>query len=118
VPQDFEKSKSKIKLNVGGEIFMTSKTTLLSQVDSYFYAMLNHGNWLPDEEGEYFIDRNPAVFDRILDYLRDGKLDETDLSDREKNILENDLEYYCLNKIQEEEDYEERTYVEEEFYSY
>lgn len=51
----------KIKLNVGGKIFTTSKTTLLSVPGSYFHALLSSGKWLPDEDNEYFIDRSPKV---------------------------------------------------------
>jgi hypothetical protein len=50
-----------ITLNIGGKKFTTTKTTLLSVPDTYFHAMLSSGKWLPDEDGEYFIDRNPKV---------------------------------------------------------
>eukprot|EP01129_Flabellula_baltica_P003611 TRINITY_DN13365_c0_g1_i1.p1 TRINITY_DN13365_c0_g1~~TRINITY_DN13365_c0_g1_i1.p1 ORF type:complete len:401 (-),score=34.16 TRINITY_DN13365_c0_g1_i1:41-1243(-) len=97
VDKEIEKGKHKIKLNVGGSIFVTSKITLLSYEGSYFYGMLSSDNWQPNEDGEYFIDRDPIVFDRILNYLRDGNLDTDCLSDREVDILKNDLDYYCFN---------------------
>lgn len=39
------KAKSKIVLDIGGTVFATSKTTLLSQKDSYFSAMLQSGHF-------------------------------------------------------------------------
>jgi len=35
------------------------------------------GNFKPDEDGSYFIDRNPKYFDYVFDYLRSGKLPPT-----------------------------------------
>eukprot|EP01129_Flabellula_baltica_P011543 TRINITY_DN5078_c0_g1_i1.p1 TRINITY_DN5078_c0_g1~~TRINITY_DN5078_c0_g1_i1.p1 ORF type:complete len:202 (+),score=44.61 TRINITY_DN5078_c0_g1_i1:209-814(+) len=96
ISTEIEKAKYKIKLNVGGSIFVTSKTTLSSQEGSYFYGLLSNGNWKPDEDGEYFIDRNPMVFDRILDFMRDGQLDTRGLDDRSISMLNKDMDYYCL----------------------
>ena len=56
------KTKNTIKLNIGGEIFNASKEVLLSHKDTYFYAMLSSGKFLPDKEGAYCIDRDPKLF--------------------------------------------------------
>jgi hypothetical protein len=45
------KAKQKIKLDIGGKLFTTSKTTLLSIEGTYFHAMLSSGSWQPDEDG-------------------------------------------------------------------
>eukprot|EP01130_Rhizamoeba_saxonica_P002007 TRINITY_DN11818_c0_g1_i1.p1 TRINITY_DN11818_c0_g1~~TRINITY_DN11818_c0_g1_i1.p1 ORF type:complete len:324 (-),score=54.68 TRINITY_DN11818_c0_g1_i1:109-1080(-) len=94
--QEIDKAKYKVKLNVGGQIFVTSKTTLTKDKNSYFYGMISSNNWQPDEDGEYFIDRDPVVFNRILNYMRDGYLDVNGLSQRERYVLNKDLDYYCL----------------------
>jgi hypothetical protein len=74
-------SKHKIKLDVGGQHFATSKDTLLKFEGSFFCAMLSSGQWKPDEDGTYFIDRNPRYFPYLLSYMRTGSLKElTDLS--------------------------------------
>ncbi len=45
-------AKQKIKLNVGGQVFATSKSTLLAFEGSFFSGMLASGKWEPDE-GNY-----------------------------------------------------------------
>lgn len=45
------KAKNKIVLDVGGKRFATSKSTLLTFTNSYFWAMLSSGKWLPDDDG-------------------------------------------------------------------
>ncbi len=52
--ENSKKAKEKIKLDIGGKIFATSKTTLLSKAGTYFHAMLSSGHWKPDEDGESF----------------------------------------------------------------
>ena len=46
-----ERQRSMIKIDVGGQIFCTTRETLVSYPDSYFYGLLNSGQFLPDEEG-------------------------------------------------------------------
>lgn len=84
-----------MKLNVGGTLFHTTKTTLTSVPDSFFYAMLG-GNWLPDPDGEYFIDRDAVHFPRILSYLRTGNLYLDDLSVVGRQELMTELDFYQL----------------------
>jgi hypothetical protein len=74
-------AKHKIKLDVGGRHFATSKETLLKFEGSFFFAMLSSGLWEPDEDGTYFIDRDSKYFPYLLRYMRTGSLKElTDLS--------------------------------------
>jgi len=63
--------------------------------------MLGSGNWLPDEDGEYFIDRNPIIFGRILDFLRTGELNCEGLDNYHKKVLDSDLDFYLLRDIVE-----------------
>jgi len=51
----------KIHLNIGGKRFTTSKTTLMSQ-PCYFQEMLVSDHCQQDDDGEFFIDRNPKLF--------------------------------------------------------
>ena len=65
-----------VKLNVGGKIFWTTKTTLQSEPDSMFAKMFSR-EFAPgtkDEKGAYLLDQNPKYFEPILDYLRTRKL--------------------------------------------
>eukprot|EP01006_Ploeotia_vitrea_P022262 TRINITY_DN54667_c0_g1_i1.p1 TRINITY_DN54667_c0_g1~~TRINITY_DN54667_c0_g1_i1.p1 ORF type:complete len:884 (-),score=108.44 TRINITY_DN54667_c0_g1_i1:2239-4890(-) len=72
--QQVKTGQDHIKLNVGGTQFVTSKSTLLAENDTFFHAMLHSGSWAPDLGDAYFIDRNPKWFGTILDYLRDNEI--------------------------------------------
>ena len=66
-----------IRLNVGGKLFYTSKTTLtVSEPDSMLARMFSDRltPCCKDEEGNYLIDRSPQYFEPILNFLRTGKL--------------------------------------------
>ena len=65
-----------IKLNVGGQTFLTTKLTLLSEPDSMLAKMFS-GELDPgpkDDQGAYMIDGTPMYFEPILHYLRRRKL--------------------------------------------
>ena len=65
-----------IKLNVGGQIFLTTKRTLLSEPNSMLANMFS-GEFSPgakDELEAYMIDRTPEYFKPILNYLRTKEL--------------------------------------------
>eukprot|EP01102_Stenamoeba_stenopodia_P010403 TRINITY_DN3129_c0_g1_i3.p1 TRINITY_DN3129_c0_g1~~TRINITY_DN3129_c0_g1_i3.p1 ORF type:complete len:269 (-),score=59.43 TRINITY_DN3129_c0_g1_i3:90-833(-) len=67
-----EKAKI-IKLNIGGTLFYTTKSTLLGRGECYFSGLLNERfTPLLDENGAYFIDRNGKYFAPILEFLRTG----------------------------------------------
>jgi hypothetical protein len=95
---DSEKHSSDdlITLNVGGKFFATFKRTLMRFDDSYFYGLLNSGQFLPGPDGSYFIDRSPVHFELIMDYLRKGELCIHGLQEWEIEDLEEELDYYLL----------------------
>lgn len=64
-----------IKLNVGGEIYTTTRSTLCKYPNSMLGAMFN-GSMSPslDENGCFFIDRDGELFKYILNYLRSSRL--------------------------------------------
>jgi len=90
---------NKIVLDIGGQRFATAKSTLLSQKNTFFDAMLSSGQWRPGDDGVYFVDRNPEFFPIILDFLRLGKIK---LRDRSllPDLIE-DLDFYQI-KIPDE----------------
>uniref|UniRef100_A0A7S1NLC7 BTB domain-containing protein n=1 Tax=Eutreptiella gymnastica TaxID=73025 RepID=A0A7S1NLC7_9EUGL len=92
-------AKEKVKLNVGGKSFTTAKSTLFAQgEDTFFHRMLN-GLWEPDEDGEFFIDREPRTFEVILNYFRYGRMLTAELSNTEKELLYLDLDFYGLEHM-------------------
>ena len=65
------------RLNVGGQKFTTTRSTLC-QVEGSLLATMFSGRWEDgvkrDEDGAVFFDFNPQYFGYILDYLRTKKL--------------------------------------------
>jgi len=96
IEENILKAKHKIKLDVGGQSFTTSKTSLLRFEGSFFWTMLSGGKWEPDEDGFYFIDHNPKYFDRILDYHRTGEFDDHGLDEAALLQLKKDFDFFQL----------------------
>jgi hypothetical protein len=70
-----ESREGRIKLDVGGEIFVTSHSTLTACPTSMLAAMFSGRHTLiPSEDGSHFIDRDPQHFRHILNYLRNGTI--------------------------------------------
>jgi hypothetical protein len=90
-----ETFKDPIKLNIGGKIFMTSKSTLLKE-ESMLAAMFSGRHELQKgDDGAYFIDRDPKHFGKILNFLRDGEFELNDNEVERKEMLR-EAEYYSL----------------------
>ena len=66
---------STVKLNVGGQYFVTSVQTLRKDPNSMLAAMFSGKfDTKISEDGSFFIDRDGTHFRFILNYLRDGEL--------------------------------------------
>ena len=66
---------STVKLNVGGQHFVTSVQTLRKDPNSMLAAMFSEKfDTKPSEDGSFFIDRDGTQFRFVLNYLRDGEL--------------------------------------------
>jgi hypothetical protein len=105
-PPRKEENQEIVKLNVGGKIFITTRTTIFS-VENSLKAMLQSGAFKPDLEGAYFIDRSPEYFPIILDYLRnptkDLNLMTSHLTERrQQQDFQCELDFYCIEREQEE----------------
>ena len=97
IEQTMTNAKNRVKINVRGSLFSASKKTLIAIPNTYFYGLItNSDKFKPRDDGTYFIERNPVVFDRVLDYLRTGKLEIRDLTLLSTNILKDDFDYYCI----------------------
>ncbi|KAJ3272781.1 BTB/POZ domain-containing protein kctd6 [Borealophlyctis nickersoniae] len=65
--------KKKVKLDIGGQIFSISLSTLLSAKEGFFNSLFREEwNVQPGEDGTIFIDRDPTVYRYIFNYLREG----------------------------------------------
>lgn len=66
-----------VTLNVGGQIFTTTRATLMNEPTSMLAKMFSPAeSWSNnrDHTGAFLIDRSPVYFEPILNYLRHGKL--------------------------------------------
>ena len=94
--------ESRVKLDIGGHLYMTSTFTLTRDQDSMLAAMFSGRHSVQrEEDGSYFIDRDGTHFRYILNYLRDGGFrNDTQPSDvtivRE---LLTEAEYYQLTGL-------------------
>jgi len=87
-----------VKLNVGGRVFLTSKSTLADSGINMLSAMIQHSNPAQLVDGHYFIDRDPETFRWILSYLRGSKV----LPPKESNemaLLKEEAEYFALDEL-------------------
>ncbi|XP_055390146.1 BTB/POZ domain-containing protein KCTD5 [Condylostylus longicornis] len=88
-----------VKLNVGGTTFLTTKTTLSRDPNSFLSRLVQEDSDIKsdkDETGAYLIDRDPRYFAPVLNYLRHGKLVLDGLS--EEGVLE-EAEFYNVTQL-------------------
>ncbi|XP_042315715.1 BTB/POZ domain-containing protein KCTD12 [Sceloporus undulatus] len=91
-----------VELNVGGQVYVTRRGTVLSVRGSLLWRMFSEGassmpsSSLPrDSKGRVFLDRDGFLFRYVLDYLRDQELV---LPERfpERGRLQKEAEYFQL----------------------
>ncbi len=94
------KTQPAVHLNIGGKIFATKLSTLLSCKDSIFYKNLSQ--YIDNESNipeEIFYDRSYAHFDIILNYLRTNTFNIKSLNRFEKEDIREEVEFYGLSSI-------------------
>ena len=86
-----------LHLNVGGKYYPTvSKRMLTSVPGTALEAMFSGRHELEYVDGKIFVDRNPIMFEYLIDYLRNGcKLVEIGLKYDNQMFLE-ELDYWGL----------------------
>ncbi|XP_062614225.1 BTB/POZ domain-containing protein KCTD6-like [Saccostrea cucullata] len=88
-----------IRLNVGGHIYTTTRSTLVRYPDSMLGAMFKGD--IPskvDQDGNFFIDRDGQMFRYILNFCRSGKLClPQQFSDYD--LLENEADFYQIEPL-------------------
>ncbi|XP_060782957.1 BTB/POZ domain-containing protein KCTD8 [Neoarius graeffei] len=90
-----------IELNVGGQVYVTKRTTLLSVPDTTLHAMFARrapGELPRDSRGRFFIDRDGFLFRYVLDFLRDRHVVLPEhFPERER--LQREAEHFQLNEL-------------------
>jgi len=62
--------KSVVTFNVGGKIFSTLFSTISQHEKSLLMTIVTSNSSVKDDNGYFFIDRNPTIFSIVLDYIR------------------------------------------------
>jgi hypothetical protein len=90
-----------IEINVGGNVYSTTNTTLLSEPESIL-ALLEQNELIPrDERNRPFFDRDGQIFRYILEYLRSKSSFILPENDLDKMRLKNEAEYFKLASLVE-----------------
>jgi len=97
------KKENYIKLDIGGKVYKTKLSTLLSVKNTLFYKLIKLAQEKGEEElsKEFFFDRSYMHFPFILDYLRTTKFSLKGLSKFDLDDIEKEVEYYGLIEILE-----------------
>ncbi|XP_060089577.1 BTB/POZ domain-containing protein KCTD12 [Heteronotia binoei] len=87
-----------VELNVGGQVYVTRRGTVLSAPGSLLWRLFSQpdaASLARDAKGRFFLDRDGFLFRYVLDYLRDGELV---LPERfpERARLRREAEYFQL----------------------
>ncbi|XP_070607439.1 BTB/POZ domain-containing protein KCTD12 [Erythrolamprus reginae] len=90
-----------VELNVGGQVYVTRRGTVLSVRGSLLWRLFSQQEAadLPrDAKGRFFLDRDGFLFRYILDYLRDQELVLPE-GFPERNRLRREAEYFQLPEL-------------------
>jgi WD40 repeat protein len=114
-----QQTASKIVLDIGGSRYTTIVDTLTRESNTFFSALLSeYGNWQPDKDGTYFIDRDGTHFNIILNHLRGSDVSQEirELSDREKKQLHEEVKFYMIHSMNDYFVYNQENIVSTDLY--
>ena len=88
-----------MQLNVGGETkgFTVRKALLTSVPGSALEAMFSGRHTLHKIDGKVFIDRNPDIFIRMLDYLRNNFRLPDSLDKVELELVKMEMDFWGIS---------------------
>jgi len=87
-----------VRFDVGGTAFATRAATLARHPQSFFGAYAS-GRWNTDQV--VFLDRDPAIFQHVMHYLRHGDVDIDDMTKKERDALLRDAQEWMLTELVE-----------------
>jgi len=93
------KKDSVVKLNIGGRVYQTRISTLLSIKDTLFAKIVSNSLENNEPLTELFFDRSFDHFDVIIDFLRTKQFNPCGMSKSDIDELKEEVEYYGINEI-------------------
>lgn len=91
-------NKDIVQLNIGGEIFSTSKSTIKKFPESLLAAIIEHEKY---DGKELFFDRSPLFFPIILHFLRYNEIKIKNLKKIDIENLKREVEFYEFSALDE-----------------
>lgn len=90
-----------VKLNVGGTIYTTTRTTLTNVGENMLYVLVSGKFNSQLVDGAYFVDRDDYFFRDVLNYLRNFNITAFDLPDDSNYLrqLKREAEFYALTSL-------------------
>lgn len=83
-----------IYFNVGGRSFAIGKEFIDKYPETLLYVLIRKESSLKDNNGMFFIDRNPDLFSFILDFYRQDKIIYPTIV--EKEVFDIELDYFLI----------------------
>jgi hypothetical protein len=59
-----------LTIDIGGRKFRVSRAILEAESGLFRHQLSEHFTWEPDENGSYFLDADPNVFEHLLRFMR------------------------------------------------
>jgi hypothetical protein len=104
-----------VRLNVGGKLFHTTKETLLgvdSAKQNFFHGLLNGSiGQTRDDSGALFVDRDPKLFEYILNALRHGGVLAADMSPLLVVAVSKEAQFYGVDLVTAHVDVDDSTVI-------
>lgn len=95
--RQLEAARSRIDFNVGGRRFSITKASATRWGGTFFNGLLGSGRWEPCDDGAFFIDRNPELFQPIVESLRSGKpIELEDFPEKQAKQLKEECDYFMI----------------------
>jgi hypothetical protein len=89
-----ESAEQRVKLNVGGKVFETYRSTLKVYPNTLLGSMFTSSEKLTEKKTEFFFDRDPTLFPMIMNYYRNGYVEL--LRDVSYKIMESELNFWQI----------------------
>lgn len=85
--------------NVGGRSFAIREELITKYPDTLLFALIKSKDSLKDNNGAFFIDRNPEMFSFILEYYRQDKIIYPTIMS--ESVFDRELDFYLIKTLGE-----------------
>lgn len=86
-----------ISFNVGGKPFAIRKECIDKYPNTFLYSLINNKESIKDNNGAFFIDRNPDMFSFILEYYRQDKIVYPNIVS--ESVFDRELDFYLIKEL-------------------